>query len=64
MAALIDAAPRVGGYGVHAAKVARYGVPFYMRHTILRAEGKDQVEGAVIAEVDDKFHPIPGTEKH
>ena len=35
-----------------------------MRHTILRAEGKDQVEGAVIAEVDDKFQPIPGTEKH
>ena len=64
VAALIDAAPRVGGYGVHAAKVARYGVPFYMRHTILRAEGKDQVEGAVIAEVDDKFQPIPGTEKH
>lgn len=64
VAALIDAAPRVGGYGVHAAKVARYGVPFYMRHTILRAEGKDQIEGAVIAEVDDKFQPIPGTEKH
>lgn len=62
--ALIDAAPRVGGYGVHAAKVTRYGVPFYMRHTIVRAKGKDQVEGAVIAEVDDKFQPIPGTEKH
>ena len=27
--ALADAAPRVGGYGVHAAKVARCGVPFY-----------------------------------
>lgn len=62
--ALIDAAPRVGGYGVHAAKVARCGVPFLMRHTIVRAEGENQVEGAVIAEVDDKFQPIPGTEKH
>ena len=62
--ALIDAAPRVGGYGVHAAKVARYGVPFYLRHTIVRAEGTDKVEGAVIAEVDSKFQPIPGTEKH
>ena len=62
--ALIDAAPRVGGYGVHAAKVARYGVPFYLRHTIVRAEGENQVEGAVIAEVDNKFQPIPGTEKH
>ncbi|MGE4549062.1 MAG: FAD-dependent oxidoreductase, partial [Intestinibacillus sp.] len=63
VAALIDAAPRVGGYGVHAAKVARYGVPFYMRHTIVRAEGRGQVEGAVIAEVDDRFQPVPGTEK-
>lgn len=26
--ALVDAAPRIGGYGVHAAKVARTGVPF------------------------------------
>ena len=32
--ALVDAAPRVGGYGVHAAKVARTGVPFYLSHTI------------------------------
>lgn len=62
--ALIDAAPRVGGYGVHAAKVARYGVPFYMSHTVVRAEGKDQVEGAVIAQVDERFRPIPGTERH
>lgn len=62
--ALIDAAPRVGGYGVHAAKVARTGVPFYLSHTVLKAEGTDRVTGAVIAEVDSAFKPIPGTEKH
>jgi NADPH-dependent 2,4-dienoyl-CoA reductase/sulfur reductase-like enzyme len=28
VAAIIDAAPRVGGYGVHAAKLARTGLPF------------------------------------
>ena len=38
--ALVDAAPRIGGYGVHAAKVARTGVPFYLSHTIVKAEGK------------------------
>lgn len=27
--ALVDAGPRVGGYGVHASKLARTGVPFY-----------------------------------
>ena len=62
--ALIDAAPRVGGYGVHAAKLARLGVPFYLSHTIVKAEGTDKVTGAVIAQVDEKFQPIPGTEKH
>ena len=36
--ALVDAAPRIGGYGVHAAKVARTGVPFYLSHTIVKAE--------------------------
>lgn len=61
---LVDAAPRVGGYGVHAAKVARTGVPFYLSHTIVRAEGEKGVTGVVIAEVDSHFNFIPGTEKH
>lgn len=63
VAAVIDAAPRVGGYGVHASKVARTGVPFYMQHTVVEALGGDHVTGAVIARVDEKFQPIPGTEK-
>ena len=63
MVAVIDAAPRVGGYGVHAAKVARTGVPFYMSHTVVEAKGGDYVTSAVIAQVDEHFQPIPGTEK-
>ena len=63
LAAMVDAAPRVGGYGVHAAKLARTGVPFYLGHTILRAEGENHVERAVIAQVDSKWQPVPGTEK-
>lgn len=64
LAAIIDAAPRVGGYGVHASKVARMGVPFYLSHTVVRAKGTDRVTGAVIAAVDNRFNPIHGTEKH
>lgn len=64
VAAVIDAAPRIGGYGVHAAKVARTGVPFYLSHTVVKAEGEDHVTGVTIAEVDSSFKPIPGTEKH
>jgi len=61
--ALVDAAPRIGGYGVHAAKVARCGVPFYLSHTITKAHGEDHVTGVTISEVDSHFTPIEGTEK-
>lgn len=47
----------------HAAKLARTGVPFYLGHTILRAEGEDHVRKAVIAQVDKTWKPVPGTEK-
>jgi thioredoxin reductase/ferredoxin len=61
--AVADALPRVGGYGVHAAKLARCGVPFYLSHTILRAEGEDRVRGVVLGEVDSRWQVLPGTEK-
>ncbi len=63
VAAIVEAMPRIGGYFVHAAKVRRLGVPIYVRHTILRAFGKKSVEGAVIAQLDDKWQPVPGTER-
>ena len=62
--AVADAASRVGGYGVHAAKVARCGVPFYLSHTIISADGEDCVTGVTIGEVDKNWQIIPGTEKH
>lgn len=61
--AVVDAAPRVGGYGVHAAKVARCGVPFLLSHTVVRAEGDSCVNGVVVAEVDDAWQVVPGTER-
>lgn len=64
VAALVDAAPRIGGYGVHAAKVARCGVPFYLSHTIVKAEGEDRVTGVTIAKVDQNWQTVPGSEKH
>ncbi|MDI3534015.1 MAG: hypothetical protein PWQ82_380 [Thermosediminibacterales bacterium] len=61
--AIVEASPRLGGYGVHTAKVCRAGVPFYTSHTILRALGENKVEGAVIGRLNDKWEFIPGTEK-
>lgn len=63
VAAVIEAAPALGGYGVHTAKVSRAGVPLLVRTTIVRAEGSESVERAVIADVDDAFRPIAGTER-
>ncbi|MDR1464857.1 MAG: FAD-dependent oxidoreductase [Oscillospiraceae bacterium] len=64
LVAVADAAPRIGGYGVHAAKLARCGVPFYLSHTILRAEGTGRVTGVVISELDAQWRPKSGSEKH
>ncbi|AFL95565.1 hypothetical protein CL1_1366 [Thermococcus cleftensis] len=61
--AIVEAMPKVGGYFVHAAKVRRLGVPILTRHTILRAEGKEKVEKAVVAQLDENWRPIPGTER-
>lgn len=64
VAAIVDALPKIGGYGVHAAKAARCGVPFYLSHTIIKAEGDKYVTGVTIGEVDSKWQIVPGTEKH
>lgn len=61
--ALVEAAPNVGGYGVHAAKISRAGVPILTSHTVTRACGTQSLTGVVIAEVDERFHPIAGTEQ-
>ncbi len=60
---LCEALPECGGYKVHKDKLARMGVPIYTSHTILRAEGNDEVESVTIAEIDRAWRPIPGTEK-
>lgn len=61
--ALIEAAPKIGGYGVHAAKIRRAGVPIYTSTTIKEVLGEDQVEGVKTVELDDNWKPIEGTEK-
>lgn len=65
VAGIVEAAPKVGGYGVHSAKVRRAGVPMYTGHTVLEAvpnEDFSGIKGAIIAKVDEKFQPVKGTE--
>jgi thioredoxin reductase len=61
--AVIEAAKKVGGYAVHAAKLKRIGIPIYTSHTVKEAWGKNGIEKAVISEVDDRWNGIRGTEK-
>ncbi len=60
---LVEAMPECGGYKVHQDKLARMGVPIYTSHTILSANGEDEVESVTIAKVDSRFQPIAGTER-
>lgn len=62
VAAIIDAAPKIGGYLVHASKIRRMGVPILTSHTVKEAIGKEFIEKAIICQVDDKFQAIEGTE--
>ena len=45
--AIIEAAPKIGAYWVHAAKVVRAGVPILTRHTIVKAHGEREFNGAM-----------------
>ena len=53
----------VSGYKVHGDKIKRMGVPIYLNHTVLTAEGNGKVERVTIAEVDENFNPLLETAK-
>jgi len=40
-----------------------FGIPLFLSHTVTDILGKDRLEGIVIAAVDDKLQPVPGTQK-
>ncbi len=61
---LAEAMERCGGYKVHRDKIARLGVPVHTRHTVLAAHGDERLESVTIAEVDNGFNPVPGTERN
>lgn len=63
VAALIEALPQCGGYAVHRDKLARQGVEVLTSHTLVAAHGRDAVEAATIARLDERGHPLPGSER-
>ncbi|MEC9489031.1 MAG: FAD-dependent oxidoreductase [Halanaerobium sp.] len=63
VAAIVEAAPKIGGYLVHAAKIRRAGVPIHTGTTVARALGTEGVEGAVIQQLSERWEPVAGTER-
>ncbi|MEM4257672.1 MAG: FAD-dependent oxidoreductase [Candidatus Thermoplasmatota archaeon] len=61
---VVEAAPVIGGYHVHAAKLRRCGVPIQTQHTIQEVYGTEHVEGAVIVRLDHQWKPIQNSEEY
>ena len=60
--ALVEALPHINGYGVHAAKLTREGIPLYTGYTIKEAHGTDRVNEVVIAKVNPDWSFQEGTD--
>ncbi len=40
-----------------------YNIPLYLSSTVVEVRGKDRLEEVVVAQVDENYKPIPGTER-
>lgn len=40
-----------------------FDIPLYLSHTVTKTYGKSRLEKIEISQVDEKFNPLPGTEK-
>ncbi len=52
IAAMLEIDPGVKGYGVHEQRLRLLGVPFLLRHELLKAEGRGRVEGMVVRDLE------------
>lgn len=61
--AVVEAMPKIGGYGVHASKLRRMGIQVLTSHTIIKAGGLGRVQYAYLSQIDEKGKIVPGTMK-
>lgn len=61
--AVIEAAPSIGGYKVHAAKLRRLGVPILTSCTILKAIGTLSVEQVELVSLDEQWNVIANSNR-
>ncbi|UCF98656.1 MAG: FAD-dependent oxidoreductase [Spirochaetaceae bacterium] len=63
VAAVVEARPEIGGWGVHASKIRRMGCQIYTSCTVKQACGQDRVSRVTLQDVDGSFRFVPGTER-
>jgi len=60
---LCEALPECGGYKVHRDKLVRMGVPIHTSHTVISANGTEEVDSVTIGKLDSSWKVIPGSEQ-
>lgn len=53
---LCEALPDCGGYKVHKHKLVRMGVPIHTSHTVVSANGEEEVRPVTVAAIDNGQH--------
>ena len=41
-----------------------YNIPLYLSHTVMEIHGDRRLKGVTVSQVDERFHPVPGTEEY
>ena len=61
--ACVEVTPYSGGLNRNIVQCLHdYDIPLYLSHTVTDIRGRDRVEQVVVAQVDERRDPIPGTE--
>ncbi len=61
--AVLEALDQIGGYMVHAAKIARMGVKIMLNHTIKEAYGDNSVKKVKVVKIDNNFREKKGSDR-
>ena len=61
--AILEAAPTIGGYKVHASKITRLGVPILTSTTVKKAIGETEIKAVEIISLDQKWQEIPNSSR-
>lgn len=62
--AVVERMPYPGGLERNIRQCLKdFNIPLYLSHTVIGIYGKERLEQVIIAQLDENFKPIPGTEK-